>query len=101
MTALITLTVVAIACLVLVELQNRRFQRERETWASERADLLQRIQAPEQAVLEHQTVRGITSPPAVNPFDDEDYWQAANMTKEQLAEQMTTLELARTDGFSS
>ena len=101
MTALITLTAVAIVCLVLVELQNRRFQQERQEWVRERAELLQRIQAPDQAVIAHQARHdAITTPPAVRFDDDADYWQADRLTKEQLAEQMMALELAPTDGAS-
>lgn len=73
MTALIILATVALACLVLVELQNRRFAEERREWCSERASLLQRIQAPEVAVAQHAD----TAPDGLLyvPVDDDEAWK--------------------------
>lgn len=59
-------------------------------------DLCQRVQAPEQAVLEH-TARVVPAdhvPQAVNPEDDRSYWQAQGLTTEQLAELAFAEELA-------
>ena len=73
-------------------LQDRRDER-REVRA-ERADLLQRIQAPEYAAIEHYNdLTKNVSPPAINPDVDEDYW----VSKDDLAEQMAREEAARGD----
>lgn len=59
-------------------------------------DLCQRVQAPQQAVLEHtaRTVPADHVPAAVNPEDDNSYWQAQGLTTEQLAELAFAEELA-------
>lgn len=61
-------------------------------WAHERQEhtalverLLQRVQAPEQAVMEHAMAQPLPSPPAVIPDDDGDFWES-RMSKEELAE---------------
>ena len=73
-------------------LQDRRDER-REVRA-ERADLLQRIQAPQYAAVEHYNDHvENTSPPAVNPDVDEDFW----MSKDDLAEFEAREELAHGD----
>lgn len=62
-------------------LQDRRDER-REVRA-ERADLLQRIQAPQYAVTQYHNAGGEQfAPPAVDPELDEDFW----VSKEDLAE---------------
>lgn len=43
---------------------------------AERQVLLQRIQAPESAVVEHSQAAAAPDLPAVNPFDDEDFARA-------------------------
>lgn len=60
------------------------------------SDLCQRVQAPEQAVLEHtaKTVPVEHTPPAVNPESDDSYWSAQGLTTEQLAELAFAEELA-------
>lgn len=55
--------------------------------------LLQRIQAPETAVIEHSVAQPFASPAAVTPDDDQDFWEA-RMTKEQLAELAMSYEKA-------
>lgn len=68
--------------------------RERALWATERGDLLQRIQAPEQAIVQHALNAPIPpSPPTVPVDDDEAYWES-RLTKEQLAERAYQQELA-------
>lgn len=74
---------IGMMCLLLVIfclLWDRR--EERREWARERADLLQRIQAPEAAVFEHQT-REMPVSPAPLPFDDDTAFHA---TREEMAE---------------
>lgn len=83
----------------LVELHTR----ERETAHPDLTELIaltdrlcQRVQAPEQAVLEHQLQDLPVSPPAVTPDDDDAYWEAMRGTtldKESLAEQLMEAEL--------
>ena len=60
--------------------------------------LCQRVQAPQTAVLEHREREAPAptaqyAPPAVEPDDDEGYWEA----KERLAEQMMRAEVAARD----
>jgi hypothetical protein len=61
-----------------------RFQVERDQWGKEREMLLQRIQAPEVAVVQHQVADAVDRP-AVNPEDDEDYWKAEAERREAIA----------------
>ena len=73
--------------LAMVWLQDRTAQRmaqERKDWQQERAGLLQRIQAPERAVIEHAT-RDARDQPAVNAFDHQDYWEAKEEEQQALA----------------
>ena len=67
---------------------------ERSQWARERADLLQRIQAPEQAVVQHALAAPIPPSPATIPVDDDEAFWDARLTKEQIAEQTFQQELA-------
>lgn len=70
---------ICLACIVLALLWDRRT--ERREWASERADLLQRIQAPEIAVMDHQlaTPRPVVQSPG---YDSDDEFHAS---REQMA----------------
>lgn len=76
----------AVICGLLVALHawttvDRR--RERQEVRAERADLLQRIQAPQAAVIQHHNGNTpVFAPPAVNPDLDEDHW----LSKDDLAE---------------
>lgn len=54
--------------------------------------LCQRLQAPEQAVIEHSIGQVTEQPAAVTPDNDRDFWEA-HMTKEQLAEALREAEL--------
>ena len=77
MAAICALLVAIVATLIL----DRRL--ERQEVARERRDLLQRIQAPQYAAVEHYNEHiENQSPPAVNPDMDEDYW----VSKDDLAE---------------
>lgn len=55
--------------------------------------MCQRIQAPEQAVIDHSVVQPLPSPPAVMHDDDQDFW-GARMTKDELAVMLAQQELA-------
>ena len=63
--------------------------RERREVARERADLLQRIQAPAHAVTAHHNAEPVVSPPAVVPDSDDDYWES----REELAERLAQAEV--------
>lgn len=67
---------------VLIVHDNRSARRE---WARERANLVQRIQAPAQAVLAHaQAEQPPVSPPAVLPDSDEDFWESRDALADRL-----------------
>lgn len=58
-------------------------------------NLCQRLQAPKAAITQHQMESApLFAPPAVLPDDDEGYWQARGLTKEELADQVMKQELA-------
>lgn len=84
----------AVICGLLVALNawqqvDRRL--ERQEVRAERADLLQRISAPEHAAIQHHNANTpIFAPPAVNPDLDEDYY----VSKEDLAELAAREELS-------
>lgn len=62
-------------------------------------NLCQRIQAPQQAVIDHtvqQTVTPDMVPPAVPPDDDKAFWDNRPLSKEALAEILMAEEV--TDG---
>lgn len=69
---------------------ERRFQKERDQLTREREMLLQRIQAPAAAVIQHQ-IQSAVDQPAVNLEDDEDYWRAQKDQRDAL-ERMEQLE---------
>lgn len=65
-------------------------QRERQEVRAERSDLLQRIQAPQHAVVQHHNEHDpYDSPPAVHPDLDDDHW----LNKDDLAEMMAREEI--------
>ena len=88
LTVVTGLSVLALFSLCVWQTVDR--QRERQEVRAERADLLQRIQAPQYAAVKHynQDVK-FEAPPAINPDLDEDYW----VSKEDLAEQMAREEV--------
>lgn len=66
-----------IAALLLERYMTVRANREDQAaWRLERASLLQRIQAPELAVIEHQTAGVAQNPAAVSMHSDDDFWKA-------------------------
>ena len=69
---------------------------ERVAHAEQIAELCQRLQAPEQAVVDHSTQRMDPAPPqAVGMDDDAAQWAAIGVVpKDQLAEQAYASELA-------
>lgn len=80
--ALELLVIVAALFLVKAMLDDRA--RAETASAEERGELLQRIQAPEVAVMEHQLKGPIHMPQHVPMDDDEQYWES----KEDLAARM-------------
>lgn len=57
--------------------------------------LCQRIQAPDLAVVDHQMAQPLAfSPPAVPMSSDEGYWEAQDLSKEQLAQMAMAQEVA-------
>lgn len=87
----------AVVCALLIALNAWQFvdrRLERQEVRGERADLLQRIQAPQAATLQHYYQGAeFEAPPAVNPDIDEDYF----MSKEDLAEMAAKEDMTRGD----
>ena len=80
---MIELAVICGLQLVLIAFLLQDRHNERQEVRVERADLLQRIQAPQHAVTQHHNAgAGQFAPPAVDPELDEDFW----VSKEDLAE---------------
>jgi hypothetical protein len=67
--SLLVIAAVVVAFLIVID-RKERFH------ARERALLLQRIQAPERAVTAHEVGPDPDPAPAVDLFDDRDYWSA-------------------------
>ena len=87
------------AAVAFVERRERYALEDRDRLLATIDDLCQRVQAPDLAVIDHQAKQGgIVNPPAVGFDNDEDYWKAAEMTKEQLADELMQAELAGTSG---
>lgn len=83
------LTITAVAQLALVGFLLLDRRTERREAAAERADLLQRIQAPQQAVYEHSV--GTRPPlPEPLPFDDDEAFHAS---REDLVNALAGAEL--------
>lgn len=99
MSLLYAIAAIAVICgfLLVLDRRDARAQLERAADREERQALLQRIQAPSEAVFEHATREAppvALAPPAFD--DDEEYWQArSGMTKEQLAEALAREEIER------
>jgi hypothetical protein len=76
----VTIEILLVLCIVaqraLRFLEERHHREEQAAWRLERASLLQRIQAPELAVIEHQTAAPAANPSAVSMHDDADFWKA-------------------------
>lgn len=94
------LVAVNIAYLVLLDRNDHRARLERSAREgaadAERQVLLQRIQAPEQAVYEHATraPAEIHMPAAVGFDDDSEYWESRGVSREELAEALAEAERA-------
>lgn len=83
----------------LVEDREDAAVRERDALLGTIHELCQRIQAPDLAIVDHQAKQGaVVNPPAVGWDNDDDFWEADKMTREQLAEQVMQAELAGTSG---
>jgi hypothetical protein len=65
--------------------EERHHREEQAAWRLERASLLQRIQAPQVAVYQHDVPEDAENPRAVIPDSDEDYWDAADDVLKQMA----------------
>lgn len=92
--ALVGFAAIVVATMVYVLCRKDRLMvAERDSWREERRELLLRIQAPEQAVIQQITERAPVSPPAVSWDDDESYWTARE-SLEQLADRAMAAELA-------
>jgi hypothetical protein len=68
------MTIVLLFLAVLVA-REYFIQRERDQWASERSELLQRIQAPEVAVVDHSRGEDWEAPDPSPAMSDEDLWK--------------------------
>jgi hypothetical protein len=64
-------------------LQERRFREAEKEWAIERGALLQRVQAPEQAVISHAVQEVPLTYPV--PFDDDAEAIAAAEARDEVA----------------
>lgn len=96
--------VVILALVVVLVVRERDHQNERcdaadlarvdrAEHARQIATLCQRLQAPEQAVIDHAVAAIPVSPPAVHPDRDDDYWSAQGISKEDLADAAMRQEL--------
>ena len=74
-----------IAMLILLDRLSHLMLEERKSWQLERANLLQRIQAPERAVVEH-SVAQVTEPQMDHPMTDESLARAEEMIRAAEAE---------------
>lgn len=82
----LTLLGIAQAALIAFLLHDRRVERREN--ATERAELLQRIQAPELAVIAHQVGDAPPGPEALDPNDDE-AWHASREDMARALEEMS------------
>ena len=71
--------VVAVVLGVVLLAKEWKVAEERREWAAERQELLQRIQAPEQAIVNHATDKNNLTLPI--PFDDD---EEAFLAREQM-----------------
>ena len=87
--AAVFLGVADLALLVLVYKLQKLMHEERRSTQLERANLLQRIQAPQIAVVDHSVEGQPIDPEAVSLDDDADYWQhKADLLLEQERERL-------------
>jgi hypothetical protein len=79
------------AGLVIAALLDERGRAER-AWREERAELVQRIQAPQMAVVAHHNAGAeAATPPAVDVTEegDGDFWEA----KDEMAQRLAAMEV--------
>jgi hypothetical protein len=85
--ALIAALIATVAAFAwLLDRKDARAHTEREAHRAETADLLQRIQAPEVAVVQHQIAQSVEAPQPSSPEDDEAYWRDAEEHRRMIAE---------------
>jgi hypothetical protein len=77
-----------VACFLFVVAIVREWQiaQSEKRWAEERAELIQRIQAPEQAVVDHSI--GTTPITLAVPFDDDEEAIEAKQIAEKAAKEL-------------
>ena len=87
--AAVFLGVADLALIVLLYKLQKLMHEERRSTQLERANLLQRIQAPEIAVVDHSNEGQPIDPEAVSLDDDADYWHhKADLLLEQERERL-------------
>jgi hypothetical protein len=77
------LFVTVAAFVILLDRKDKRAHEERQADRLERAALLQRIQAPELAVVRHDVDQVSEAPQP--PTDDEGYWREAEERQQAIA----------------
>jgi hypothetical protein len=83
--ALIAALVVTVAAfVVLLDRKDKRAHAEREAQRAETQVLLQRIQAPELAVVEHQVQQAVEAPQP--PQTDDEFWHLSDDHLRMVAE---------------
>jgi len=89
----IELTVVCVLLVALLAWQAVDRRAEQREVCAERADLLQRIQAPQAAVVAHHYEQPADEATELVPDDDEAWW-ASRESRDELAERMMAEETA-------
>lgn len=102
----IALAAIAVALLITHFLDRREHTRQVDTLITNQADttqafihqidrLCQRLQAPEQAVIEHAVHAFTETPPEPVAMDDDTaHWEAKGVDKNELADLVMAAELA-------
>lgn len=81
MAARLTVTLLALSLILFLLYHWHREKtvgEERQAWARERAELLQRIQAPEIAVVDHSRGDNWQAPDPAPAMSDADLWKVLN-----------------------
>jgi hypothetical protein len=87
------LGVALLALVLLLYKLQRLVHEERRSWQLERANLIQRIAAPELAAVDHSNAGQTLDMPHVPVDDDEAYWDW-----QKKAEELMQTELGRLNG---
>jgi hypothetical protein len=74
--SVVVLGILLAGFLIVLDRRDARAHEERQANRLERAGLLQRIQAPEQAVIDHTVGEDPEVLEAVDLNDDKSYWEA-------------------------